>query len=82
MPGEPLYTLIIIESSMANCPLCGAEMEEGFVTMTTNDVADLSWSKKPSILGLHSEKITGWSIIAKNMKGYRCQSCSLVAFEY
>lgn len=67
---------------MTKCPYCGEAMEEGFITLTTNSLADISWSMKPSILGLRSEKLTGWSVLAKNMEGLRCKTCRAVSFRY
>jgi hypothetical protein len=67
---------------MVNCPFCGVPMEEGFVTLTTDGLADMSWSVKPSILGLRSEKLTGWTLLAKNIQGLRCGSCRAVLFRY
>jgi len=67
---------------MTNCPFCGVLMDEGFVTLTTDGLADIAWSTKPSVLGLHSESLTSWAILAKNMQGLRCQSCRAVLFRY
>lgn len=67
---------------VTNCPYCGKPMEEGFITITTDGLADMSWGKKPSVLGLGCERITGWALLARNLEGLRCRECKAILFRY
>ncbi len=64
------------------CPVCAKGMSSGFLMLSTNSLANLSWTTKPSILGLKSEPITSWSLLAKNLKAFRCEHCQVISFQY
>ncbi len=67
---------------MTACPYCREEMEEGFIALTTDGIADMAWSAKPSILGFRTESLTGWALLAKNLPASRCQACRAVLIRY
>lgn len=66
------------KSVIDTCPLCGLELERGFLTTRL-----LSWSDKK-----HKVSAWGGEIIAKeglslaNIDAYRCEKCKLVIFKY
>jgi hypothetical protein len=68
-----------------NCPKCGMEMEEGFLSLNVPDV--MEWTKGKS--RPETEKLESISTLRYGpgpwrdyIKSYRCENCRLVTFVY
>lgn len=69
---------------MQRCPSCGAEMEEGFLGVETNELTPPSWFKKKSLTGSGGEKIgSRWSLSGLTyMEADRCMACRKIIIDY
>jgi len=64
-----------------NCPLCGQEMEFGFV----HSKKQIMWSEDPKarLYDLYDEILIPMAIRKSNkVPGLRCKNCKVVLFEY
>jgi hypothetical protein len=65
-----------------NCPVCGKQMEPGFLG-TERVFSDVSWFREKSIFGTGGESLSLKDKLSMiYIEGFRCQDCGVMILKY
>jgi hypothetical protein len=65
------------EKAVEVCPLCGSEMEKGFLF----GIRAVTWNKEKSRC-MSGEEVIPFGLAGSLVAAYRCKKCKLIIFRY